>query len=131
MTQYIVRRLLILPVILLGVSVLVFMVIHLVPGNPAQVIAGPDAPPETVAAIEQELGLNDPLPVQYWRYLSRVLHGDLGRSLRSKRPVIDDVMDALPKTIELAVVAAVITPILAIPLGWSPPPGAASRATAR
>ena len=56
---------------------------------------------------------------------------DLGRSLRSKRPVIDDVMDALPKTIELAVVAAVITPILAIPLGWSPPPGAASRATAR
>ncbi|HUY99757.1 MAG TPA: ABC transporter permease [Thermomicrobiaceae bacterium] len=117
MTQYIVRRLLLLPIILLGVSVLVFMVIHLVPGNPAQVIAGPDAPPETVKAIELQLGLDDPLPVQYWRYLTRVLHGDLGRSLTSKRPVIADIMDALPKTIELTLAAAVITPIIAIPLG--------------
>lgn len=117
MTQYVARRLLLLPVILLGVSVLVFLVIHLVPGNPAQVIAGPDAPPATVKAIEQQLGLDDPLPVQYWRYLSRVLQGDLGRSLTSKRPVIDDVMDALPKTIELALAAAAITPVIAIPLG--------------
>jgi ABC-type dipeptide/oligopeptide/nickel transport system permease component len=117
MTAYIVRRLLLLPVVLFGVSVLVFMVLHLVPGNPAQVIAGPDAPPETVAAIEHELGLDKPLPEQYARYVGRVLQGDLGQSLRSRRPVLDDVMDALPNTIQLALVAAVITPILAIPLG--------------
>ncbi|HEY1298441.1 MAG TPA: ABC transporter permease [Chloroflexota bacterium] len=117
MTQYIVRRLLLLPVVLFGVSVLVFMVLHLVPGNPAQVIAGPDAPPETVAAIERELGLDRPLPEQYALYLNRVLHGDLGRSLRSRRAVIDDVMDALPNTLQLALVAAIVTPLLAIPLG--------------
>ncbi|MGA7669900.1 MAG: ABC transporter permease, partial [Nitrolancea sp.] len=108
---------LVLPIVLLGVSVLVFMVLHLVPGNPAQVIAGPDAPPETVAAIEKQLGLDKPLPEQYAIYLNRVLHGDLGRSLRTKRPVLTDVMDALPKTIELALAAAIITPIIAIPLG--------------
>lgn len=117
MTQYVTRRLLILPVVLLGVSILVFMVIHLVPGNPAQVIAGADAPPETVAAIEKDLGLDRPLPEQYFRYLGRVLQGDLGTSLRSNRPVLDEVLDALPKTLELAVAAAVITPLIAIPLG--------------
>jgi ABC-type dipeptide/oligopeptide/nickel transport system permease component len=117
MTHYISRRLLILPVVLLGVSILVFLVIHLVPGNPAQVIAGADAPPETVAAIERELGLDRPLPEQYLRYLFRVLQGDLGTSLRSNRPVIDEVMTALPKTIQLALTAAVITPLIAIPLG--------------
>jgi len=117
MSQYILRRLLVLPIVLLGVSVLVFMVLHLVPGNPAQVIAGPDAPPETVAAIEKQLGLDKPLPEQYAIYLGRVLHGDLGRSLRTKRPVLSDVMDALPKTIELTLVSVIITPIIAIPLG--------------
>ena len=117
MTQYILRRLLLLPVILFGVSVLVFLVLHLVPGNPALVIAGPDAPPETVAAIERELGLDKPLLEQYGLYIGRVLQGDLGRSLRSRRPVLADVLDALPNTLQLAVVAAVITPLLAIPLG--------------
>src|ERR687883_336607 len=102
------------------------MVLHLVPGNPAQVIAGPDAPPETVAAIEHELGLDRPLPEQYALYLGRVLQGDLGRSLRSRRPVFDDVMDALPNTLQLAVVAAATTPVLAIPLGGL---GAARRGT--
>jgi ABC-type dipeptide/oligopeptide/nickel transport system permease component len=117
LTQYILRRLLLLPVILIGVSVLVFLVLHLVPGNPAQVIAGPDAPPETVAAIEHELGLDRPLPEQYALYVGRVLQGDLGRSLRSRRPVLSDVMDALPNTLQLALVAAAVTPLLAIPLG--------------
>jgi ABC-type dipeptide/oligopeptide/nickel transport system permease component len=117
MTQYILGRLLLLPVVLLGVSILVFLVLHLVPGNPAQVIAGPDAPPETVRAIEIELGLDKPLPEQYALYLSRVVQGDLGRSLRSKRSVFADVMDALPNTLQLALVAAAITPLLAIPLG--------------
>lgn len=117
MTNYILRRLMILPVVLLGVSIVVFLVIHLVPGNPAQVIAGADAPPETVAAIERDLGLDRPLPEQYLRYMSRVVRGDLGDSLRSKRPVMDEVMTALPKTLQLAVTAAILTPLIAIPLG--------------
>jgi len=117
MTQYIIRRILILPVVMLGVSVLVFLVLHLVPGNPAQVIAGPDAPPETVARIERELGLDKSLPEQYWRYISRVGQGDLGQSLRSRRPVMDDILDALPNTLQLTLVAALITPLVAIPLG--------------
>jgi peptide/nickel transport system permease protein len=116
-SQYIARRLLVLPVVLLGVSILVFMVLHLVPGNPAQVIAGPDAPPETVRAIEIELGLDRPLPEQFAAYLGRVVQGDLGRSLRSKRPVLSDVMDALPNTVQLTLLAALITPLIAIPLG--------------
>jgi ABC-type dipeptide/oligopeptide/nickel transport system permease component len=106
-----------LPLVLFGVSVLVFLVLHLVPGNPAQVIAGPDAPPETVRSLEIELGLDKPLPEQYALYIGRVLQGDLGRSLRTKRPVLADVTDALPNTIQLALVAAVVTPLLAIPLG--------------
>jgi ABC-type dipeptide/oligopeptide/nickel transport system permease component len=117
MLQYILRRLLLLPVTVLGVSVLVFMVLHLVPGNPAQVIAGADAPPATVRQIEHELGLDQPLPKQYWNYLERVFHGDLGRSIRSRRPVIKDIGDALPNTLELAVLAAIITPLVAVPLG--------------
>src|SRR5262249_44586740 len=126
-TRYIARRLLVLPVVLFGVSILVFMVLHLVPGNPAQVIAVPDAPPETVAAIEHQLGLDRPLPEQYALYIGRVLQGDPGRSLRSHRPVLADVMDALPNTLQLALAAAVITPLLAIPLGIA---AAARRGTA-
>ena len=117
MTTFIVRRLLVLPIVLIGVLALVFLVLHLVPGNPAQVIAGADAPPETVAAIERELGLDQPLPEQFVRYVGRVVQGDLGDSLRTRRPVVDDVMDALPNTIQLALAAALITPIVAIPLG--------------
>jgi glutathione transport system permease protein len=115
--QYIGQRLLVLPIVLLGVSVLVFLVLHLVPGNPAQVIAGPDAPPETVRQIEIELGLDRPLPEQYGLYLGRVLQGDLGRSLTSHRPVLADVMDALPNTIQLTLIAAILTPLMAVPLG--------------
>ncbi len=117
MRQYVIRRLLLLPVTALGVSILVFMVLHLVPGNPAQVIAGADAPPATVKQIEHDLGLDKPLPQQYWDYLGRVLHGDLGRSIRSKRPVTNDIRDALPNTLILATMAAIITPLVAIPLG--------------
>lgn len=117
MVNYIARRLLVLPIVVIGVSILVFLVLHLVPGNPAQVIAGPDAPPETVAEIEHELGLDRPLPEQYLRYVGRVAQGDLGKSLRSKRPVIDDIMDALPHTLQLTLAAIIITPIVAIPLG--------------
>ncbi|MCL4544137.1 MAG: ABC transporter permease [Chloroflexi bacterium] len=96
---------------------LVFSIIHLVPGDPAQVIAGADAPPETVHEIDVALGLDQPLPVQYLRYMDRLLHGDLGRSILTKQPVTSALAEAYPKTIELTFAAAVLTPIVAIPLG--------------
>ena len=99
------RRLLLLPVVLFGVPYWCFLVLHLVPGNPAQVIAGPDTPPETVRGIEIELGLDKPLPEQYALYMGRVVQRDLGRSLRTKRPVLADVTDALPNTIQLSLIA--------------------------
>ena len=82
MTQYILRRLVLLPIVLFGVSVLVFMVLHLVPGDSARVIAGPDAPPETIAAIEHALGLDRPIDEQYALSLGRALNGDLGAGRR-------------------------------------------------
>ncbi|MER3397219.1 MAG: peptide ABC transporter permease [Chloroflexota bacterium] len=117
MYRYILRRLLVMPVVLLGVSFLTFSMLHLAPGNPAQIIAGPDAPQEVVAQIERELGLDKPIYVQYWNYLSGALRGDLGRSIRTKKPVAEEVLAALPNTIELAVAAMLIAPTIAIPIG--------------
>ena len=85
MLVFIVRRLLLAVPVLLGVSILVFLILHLTPGNPALVVAGPDAPPEVVKELEKALGLDQPLYVQYGRYLGRILHGDFGRSIRPER----------------------------------------------
>jgi len=115
--NYIARGLLVLPVVVLGVSILVFLVLHLVPGNPAQVIAGPDAPPETVEALEKELGLDRPLPEQYARYIGRVAQGDLGKSLATRRPVILDVRDALANSLVLALSSSLLAFATGIALG--------------
>ena len=85
MLQYIVKRLLGLLPTLLIVGVLVFMFVHLLPGDPARLAAGPDATPETVALVRQDLGLDRSLPEQFVRFATGVIHGDFGRSLRSKR----------------------------------------------
>jgi peptide/nickel transport system permease protein len=117
MAGYIARRLLRAIPVLLGVSVLVFLILHLTPGNPALVVAGPDAPPEVVRDVEKALGLDHPLYVQYGRYLDRVLHGDLGRSLRSREPVLDRLTTTFPVTVTLAVVGALWTVVVSVPLG--------------
>jgi len=103
--------------VLVGVSVFVFLLLQLAPGNPALLIAGPDAPPETLRAIERELGLDQPIYVQYWRYLERVLHGDLGKSLRSRLPVSFEVARAFPVTFQLTLVATFFSVVVALPLG--------------
>jgi peptide/nickel transport system permease protein len=117
MTAYIARRLLLAIPVLLGVSVLVFLILHLTPGNPALAIAGPDAPPEVVKEVEHALGLDQPLYVQYGRYLSRVLRGDFGRSIRSREPVFERLITTFPVTLTLAVLGVAVTTIMSVPMG--------------
>jgi peptide/nickel transport system permease protein len=117
MLVFIVRRLLLAVPVLLGVSVLVFLILHLTPGNPALVIAGPDAPPEVVKEVEQALGLDQPLYVQYSRYLGRILHGDFGRSIRSREQVFERVWTTFPITLTLAMVGVAFTMVVSVPMG--------------
>ncbi len=117
MLVYIVRRLLLAVPVLLGVSILVFLILHLTPGNPALVVAGPDAPPEVVKEVEKALGLDQPLYVQYGRYLARILHGDFGRSIRSREQVFERVWTTFPVTLTLAIVGVAFTMIVSVPLG--------------
>src|SRR5258708_16374444 len=91
MLQYLVKRLLGLIPTLLLVGVLVFLFVHLLPGDPARLAAGPDATPETVALVRQDLGLDKSLPEQFVRFTTGVLQGDFGRSLRTKRPVSAEI----------------------------------------
>lgn len=94
-----------------------FLLLHLSGGNPAILIAGPDAPPETVAAIERELGLDQPLWVQYGRYIGSVIQGDLGTSIRSRSSVSAEVLRTLPVTLQLTLLAILYAVIIGIPLG--------------
>lgn len=117
MTAYILRRLLLAVPVLLGVSVLVFLILHLTPGNPALVVAGPDAPPDVVRDVERALGLDQPLYVQYGRYLARILRGDFGRSIRSREPVFERLITTFPVTLTLAIVGVVVTTVISVPMG--------------
>ncbi len=117
MTSYILRRLLLAVPVLLGVSILVFLILHLTPGNPALVVAGPDAPPDVVRDVEKALGLDQPLYVQYGRYLGRILHGDFGRSIRSREPVFGRLLTTFPVTLTLALVGVVFTMVVSVPMG--------------
>jgi len=114
---YIARRLLLTVPTILGTSLLVFLILHLVPGDPASVIAGPTAPADVVANIRTQLGLDQPILVQYWRYLSSALHGDLGRSILSRRQVSDEVAGAFLNTLELVIAARVWSLLIGIPIG--------------
>src|SRR3954452_13599596 len=117
MTQYIVRRLLQMIPITLGILTLVFSLIHLIPGDPAVAIAGEGARPEDIVAVRKALGLDDPLWTQYVHYLSRLAHGDLGRSFRTQDLVSSEIMTRYPATIELALGAMFIALLVAFPLG--------------
>jgi peptide/nickel transport system permease protein len=115
--QYITQRLLTALVVLLGVTFAVFLIIHLVPGDPARVILGVQANEENVAAIRERLGLNDPFLVQYGNWLAKALHGDLGKSLITGQEVTPQIMHRLPATLLLAAAALLIGLIIAIPAG--------------
>jgi peptide/nickel transport system permease protein len=105
---YVVRRLLGALPILLGVSVLVFALLHLIPGDPVLAMLGNEADPRAVRALRQELGLDRPLPVQYVEWLGRVLRGNLSRSIQTREPVARLILERFPATLELAAAALLL-----------------------
>jgi len=114
---YLVKRLLMLPPVLLGVTVIVFLVMALIPGDPAMAILGTYATPENLAQVRLELGLNHPLPIRYLFWLNALLHGNLGWSYILHKPVLDEVMARLGPTMLLAGASLVLCAIIGIPLG--------------
>lgn len=117
MRKYILKRLLSMIPAVFVVSVVIFLIIHLTPGDPAAVMLGDQADPEAIAALREALGLNDPLPVQYLRWLGGVLQGDLGQSLYSDESMISMLLSHLGPTLSLTVFALAISLIVAVPLG--------------
>ena len=118
MLKYILKRILMMIPVLLGVLFLVFTMNEISPGDPAAMIAGDAASVEVVEQIREDLGLDKPLPVRFFNYVKNlVLHGDLGTSYKTKRPVLDEVMDRLPTTILLSLTSAAFAVILSIPIG--------------
>jgi peptide/nickel transport system permease protein len=116
-TSYLIKRVLALVPVLGVVAVVVFLLIHLTPGDPAAVILGPEASAADVAALRAQLGLNDPLYLQFLRWLGGVLQGDLGESLFIRQPVTEVLADALGPTLSLAIMAELLALVIAVPAG--------------
>ena len=117
MSKYIIRRLLYLILILIGVSLIVFMLVHLAPGDPVRIMLGEDASPAEVERLRENYGLDQPLHIQYFRWAGNVLQGDLGTSIRQRRPVTELIFARMPATFELALMGMLFSIIVAIPLG--------------
>lgn len=117
MLSYAVRRLLQLIPVLIGMSILVFSMIRAIPGDPAMVILGERATPETIQALRLQLGLDEPLFTQYFAYLGKILTGDLGESLRTHRPILEEALPYLYATIELAVASMIIAVVIGVNAG--------------
>ncbi len=117
MSTYVLKRLVSMAPVLLLVSVVIFSIIHLTPGDRVLVMLGEEASPEARDALRRELGLDQPLPIQYAAWLARVLRGDLGRSIRTHQPVSEAILQRLPVTIELSALAMLVSLSIALPAG--------------
>jgi ABC-type dipeptide/oligopeptide/nickel transport system permease component len=117
MHRYLIRRLLLTIPVLLGVATLVFSLIHFIPGDPAQAMLGEGAAPEDVAQLRERLGLDRPLLVQYGVFLQGLVRGDLGVSLRNDQPVLEQILERMPATAELAFASMAVAVLIALPLG--------------
>jgi peptide/nickel transport system permease protein len=117
MHRYLIRRLLLTIPVLLGVATLVFSLIHFIPGDPAQAMLGEGAAPEDVAQLRERLGLDRPLLVQYGSFLQGLARGDLGVSLRNDQPVLQQIVERMPATAELAFASMAVAVLIALPLG--------------
>jgi len=115
--RYIIKRLLLLVPTLLAISFFVFLMIHLVPGDPAQVMLGERATPEALADLRRELGLDDPILTQYGRFLGGLAHGDLGRSIKSNERITTELTRRFPATVELATAAMLIATVVGMGMG--------------
>lgn len=117
MLRYILRRLIQMIPLLIGVSIIVFLLGHLAPGDPVRMLLGEEATEEDVARLHAVYGFDKPLPVQYWRWFSRAIRGDLGVSIRQTIPVTTLIFERLGATVELAAVSVIIAVLLGIPVG--------------
>jgi peptide/nickel transport system permease protein len=115
--RYLLHRLLLVVPTLVGVTLISFVLVYLLPGNPALVKAGALATPEVVQDIERQMGLHRPVHVQYWRYVTGLLRGDLGESSSTGRPVLEDFRQRVPATLELTLASLVVAALVGIPLG--------------
>jgi ABC-type dipeptide/oligopeptide/nickel transport system permease component len=115
--EFILRRLLSSLLVLVGVSIMTFFIARVVPANAAELYIGPKARPEDIARVTKQLGLDKPLPVQYAVYMNELLHGDLGTSLGTKRPVLTEITGRLPATLELLLTGMLLAVLIGVPLG--------------
>lgn len=117
MGRYILKRLLLMIPVLLGISLLVFTMLELSPGDPAQIILGMKATPEALDNLREQMGLNDPFWIRYIRYIGNVLHGNFGTSWRTNLSVIDEIVQRIPVTLRVALGAMFLTVLIGIPVG--------------
>ena len=117
MLKIILKRILQLIPVMFIVVTIVFVITRVMPGNPAMIILGPEASPEAVAELTEELGLNDSIPEQFIRYFNGVLHGDLGKSYRYNQPVLNLILEKIPNTLFLSVASILIALLIGIPVG--------------
>jgi len=117
MTLFIVKRIAQIIPVTLGVTLVVFLIMQMIPGDPALILAGEGASNETVEELRENLGLNKPLYVQYGEYINNLVHGDMGHSLKNKQPVLEEITTRLPITIELAFYSILITIVLGLIAG--------------
>ena len=117
LVRLIVRRLIFLVFVLFGLSLITFGLSHIIPGDPARLMAGPRASKSAVDKIREQYGLNDPVPQQYVHYLQGLTRGDFGTSFTTRRPVSEDLKRYLPATLELGLIAFILSTVIGIPLG--------------
>ena len=117
MYKYICKRILMMIPVIIGVSLLVFLVLKMTPGDPARVVAGSEADEATVEQIREELGLNKPVLQQYVDYMLNLLHGDMGTSYTTNKPVVDEILARMPTTFILAFAGVFVAVLIGIPLG--------------
>ena len=117
MARYVLKRLLMMVVVVLGISFIVFVIMNLTPGNAAQMILGQSARPEQVAELEAELGLDQPFLIRYFRYILDALRGDFGQSYQTRLPVVNEIMTRFPTTLRLAMLAMLIATLIGVPVG--------------
>ena len=115
--SYLLRRLVGFVAVMIGISIITFGLSHLVPADPAIVALGDHATDEQIEAFREKYGLNKPVPEQYWIYVTNLLRGDLGISLRTRRPVADDLRNFFPATFELSLTALILSILIGIPAG--------------
>ncbi|MFC4620295.1 ABC transporter permease [Camelliibacillus cellulosilyticus] len=117
MGVYIGRRLLTLIPIIIGISILVFLIMHLVPGDPASIMLGTNATPEAIHALRKSMGLDQPLYIQYLNWVWGLLHGDFGVSVQSGDPILPNILNRFVVTLQLTILSAILGWVIAIPIG--------------